>query len=105
MLMKQPLSNLLRALGHQARIQIIRYLNDHPGCVTGDLSEPLGLAPSTVSQHLKILRMANLICGEIDGPRRCYCVNPDVMQAAVTGLMELVPNGESNETNSHPRQC
>ena len=103
--MNDQLASQFRALGHEARIKILRYLNSHPGCVTGDLSEPLGLAPSTVSQHLKILREADLICGEIDGPRRCYCVNPDTLGQAVKGLQGLFPNGELDETNTRTRQC
>lgn len=69
------LAALCRALGHPARVQIVRLLVAQGTCISGDLAEAVGLAPSTVSQHLGILKDAGLIQGTIDGPRRCYCVN------------------------------
>lgn len=70
------LATLAKALGHPARVRILRLLGQTQGCVCGDLVDELPLAQSTVSQHLKVLKEAGLIRGEIDGPRVCYCVEP-----------------------------
>ena len=65
-----------RALGHPARLRILRLLAARGGCICTDIAKKLPLAQSTVSQHLKILREAGLIGGEIDGPRTCYRLEP-----------------------------
>lgn len=74
---EERLTHMLKALGHPARMQIVRYLSDHPGCITGDIVDVLPLAQATVSQHLKVLRDAGLICGSIEGPAMCYCLDCD----------------------------
>ncbi len=70
------LATLAKALGHPARVQIVRLLVRREACVCGDIVDELPLAQSTVSQHLKVLKEAGLIRGEIDGPRVCYCIEP-----------------------------
>lgn len=70
------LAQFAKALAHPARVAIIRMLVRHEGCVVGDIVGELPFAQSTVSQHLKRLREAGLIRGEVDGPRVCYCVEP-----------------------------
>ena len=72
----EELSLLAKALGHPARVQILRLLVRRDACVCGDIVDELPLAQSTVSQHLKVLKDAGLIRGDIDGPRVCYCVEP-----------------------------
>ncbi len=72
----EELATLAKALGHPARVQIMRLLVRREACVCGDIVDELPLAQSTVSQHLKVLKDAGLIRGEIDGPRVCYCVEP-----------------------------
>ena len=67
-------ATIARALGHPARVRLLRILLDRRSCVTGSLVDLLPLSQSTVSQHLKELREAGLIDGIIDGPRTCYCV-------------------------------
>ncbi len=74
------LASLARGLGHPARIYILRTLLDKAGCVAGELADELPLAPSTVSQHLKVLKQTGLIKGEVDGPRRFYCVDHAVLR-------------------------
>jgi ArsR family transcriptional regulator len=76
----QELASLTKALGHPARVQILRLLVRREACVCGDIVDELPLAQSTVSQHLKVLRDAGLIKGEIDGPRVCYCVEPRALR-------------------------
>lgn len=69
------LADWCKALSHPARIAILRTLANRGECICGDLVLDLPLAQSTVSQHLKALKDAGLIQGEIDGPRSKYCVN------------------------------
>lgn len=74
------LAELAKALGHPARVQIMRLLVRREACVCGDIVDELPLAQSTVSQHLKVLKEAGLIRGEISGPRTCYCVEPKTLR-------------------------
>ncbi len=76
----EELASLARAIGHPARVKILRMLAATKGCVCGDLVSAMPLAQSTVSQHLKILKDAGLIRGEIDGPRVCYCLAPEALR-------------------------
>ena len=76
----EELAVLAKAVGHPARVQIIRLLVRREACICGDIVDELPLAQSTVSQHLKVLKEAGLIRGEIDGPRVCYCVEPRAMR-------------------------
>jgi ArsR family transcriptional regulator len=74
------LAALARALGHPARVQIMRLLVRREACICGDIVDELPLAQSTVSQHLKVLKEAGLVKGEIDGPRVCYGVEPGALR-------------------------
>ena len=80
------LAEFAKALGHPARVQILRLLVRKNSCICGEIVDELPLAQSTVSQHLKVLKEAGLIRGEVDGPRTCYCVEP----RAVRRLKALV---------------
>jgi ArsR family transcriptional regulator, arsenate/arsenite/antimonite-responsive transcriptional repressor len=83
------LADLARALGHPARVQILRLLARRSSCICGDIVDELPLAQSTVSQHLKVLKDAGLVRGEVDGPRVCYCLEPRTLRrlkALVGGL-------------------
>lgn len=74
------LASLAKALGHPARVKILRLLARDNKCICGDIVDGLDLAQSTVSQHLKMLKEAGLIRGEIDGPRICYCIEPHALR-------------------------
>jgi len=76
----EQLAALARALAHPARVAIVRYLATTGTCVCGQIVSVLPLAQATVSQHLKVLKEAGLIQGEVDGPRTCYCVNPETLR-------------------------
>lgn len=76
----EELAMLAKALGHPARIQILRILSRRTSCVCGDIVDELPLAQSTVSQHLKILKEAGLIRGQVDPPRVCYCIDPRTLR-------------------------
>lgn len=71
----QTIATLCKALGHPARVAILRHLLQVDRCICGEIVNILPLAQSTVSQHLKHLKEAGLIRGEIDGPRSCYCAD------------------------------
>ena len=73
---EQQLAALAKALGHPARVAIVRLLAARNACVCGELVSELPLSQSTVSQHLKELKAAGLVQGEISGPRSCYCLAP-----------------------------
>jgi ArsR family transcriptional regulator len=92
----EDLSNLSKALGHSARVKIIRHLAQEGVCISGDLAEVVDLAPSTVSEHLRILKEAGLVSGTIDGPKRCYCVNASALkyfESLLSNLNQEVKNG------------
>jgi len=82
----QALARLAWAVAHPARVRILRILSARASCICGELVDEMPLAQSTVSQHLKVLKEAELIQGEIDGPKVCYCVNP----AALKRLKQLI---------------
>ncbi len=72
---QNELAILAKALGHPARVAIIDYLLKVDACICGDIVNELPLAQPTVSQHLKELKNAGLIKGEIEGNAVCYCIN------------------------------
>lgn len=75
---QNDLANMAKAIAHPARIAILQYLVKSNACICGDLTEELGLAQPTVSQHLKELKNAGLIQGTVEGTSVCYCINPKV---------------------------
>ncbi len=83
------LSKLCKALGHPMRLRILRILIARQSCICGDLVDQLPLAQSTISQHLKVLKEAGLVIGEVDGPRRCYCVAPEALALLKEGIAAL----------------
>ena len=74
------LADFCKALAHPIRIEIVKILLAKGTCISGDLAENFDKAHSTISEHLKILKEANLVQGTIDGPKRCYCVNPKALK-------------------------
>lgn len=70
------LANAAKAIGHPARIAILQKVLSTNACVNSDLVQELGLAQATISQHLKALKDAGLIQGNIEGTRMNYCINP-----------------------------
>lgn len=78
-----------KALSHPARIAILKLLAQKQTCVCGDIVDELPLSQSTVSQHLKELKEAGLIKGEIEGARVCYCIDEKEWRVAQTWLNGL----------------
>lgn len=73
------LAEQAKALSHPARLAIVEHLAGRDTCLCGDLVDVLPLAQATVSQHLKVLKDAGLVRGEVDGPRSCYCIDRDAL--------------------------
>ena len=69
------LSQMCKALGNPSRMKIFKHLKDANKCICGEIVNILHIAQATVSQHLKVLKDANLINGTICGPSTCYCIN------------------------------
>lgn len=78
-----------KALAHPARIAILKLLASKQTCVCGDIVDELPLSQSTVSQHLKELKEAGLIKGEIEGAKVCYCIDEKEWKKAQTWINSL----------------
>lgn len=85
----QALAERFQALAHPARLAILLTLAERRACVCGELVEVLPLAQATVSRHLKELKEAGLIQGEVEGPRACYCLAPAGVQAVQAMTSQL----------------
>lgn len=85
----QELAALCKALGHPARVQILKILIARQSCICGEIVEVMPLAQSTVSEHLRILKKAGLVQGDVAGTRICYCVNPVVLNQMKTLIHSL----------------
>ena len=72
---QERLVEMFKAIGNPVRMEILKFLITHPGCITGDIVEHLPISQSTVSQHLKVLKEAGWIQGIIQGPATCYCLD------------------------------
>lgn len=73
---QNELAAIAKALAHPARIAILQHLAKTQACVCGEIVDEVGLAQPTVSQHLKELKNAGLIQGDVEGTSVCYCINP-----------------------------
>ena len=83
------LAQFAKAIAHPARIQILEHLALRNTCFCGDIVKELPLSQSTVSQHLKALKEAGLINGEVEAPAICYCINADKMKIIYKRLNTL----------------
>ena len=95
---QNQLALLLKAMAHPARIAILQHLIAANACICGDLVDELGLAQATISQHLKELKNAGIIKGNIDGVKVCYCINPviwDVVRTRLSGFLNEYKNTDS----------
>lgn len=75
---QNKLAQMMKALGHPARIAIIQHLIKSQACICGDLVDELGLAQATISQHLKELKNVGIIKGTVEGTSVCYCIDNKV---------------------------
>ena len=89
-----------KALSHPARVAILHVLLKKQACVCGDIVDELPIAQSTVSQHLKELKEAGLIKGDIDGASVCYCIDLNEWKKA-----KEVLNNFFKEAKLMPNKC
>jgi len=94
----EDIATLAKALAHPARIRIIHLLLEKKSCIGGDIVDEVGLAQSTVSEHLRILKSSGIITGEITRPRVCYSLNPARLQP-LTSLLGLIFDSTQNGDN------
>jgi DNA-binding transcriptional ArsR family regulator len=76
----EAIASIAKALAHPSRVKIITFLLTRPGCIGGDIVDEVGLAQSTVSEHLRILKASGLVVGAIERPRICYSLDPTVLE-------------------------
>jgi DNA-binding transcriptional ArsR family regulator len=86
------ISKYAKALAHPARVAILQFLAKKDSCMCGDIVEELPLSQSTVSQHLKELKEAGLIKGEIEGAKVCYCIDEKEWKIAQEQLNQFFKN-------------
>lgn len=86
---QERIARIAKALGHPARIAIMDFLQKQETCYFGDLHEVLPLSKATVSQHLKELKEAGLIQGEIEPPKVRYCINRQNWKEAICLFSEF----------------
>jgi ArsR family transcriptional regulator len=98
---QNAMATLFKALGHPARIAILEYLLKVETCICGDIVNELPLAQPTVSQHLKELKNAGLIKGEIDGNSICYCID----EKALTSMQAYFTNISSKLATKKEKCC
>lgn len=79
---------IAKVFSHPARVAILRTLARRKECICGEIVHVLPLAQATISQHLKELKSAGFISGEVDGPRSCYCLNREALQRALEILQK-----------------
>ncbi len=77
---EEAFARMCKALAHPARIKIFKHLKEVDSCICGKIVAILPLAQSTVSQHLKSMKEAGLIKGEVEGPAICYCIDKSMLQ-------------------------
>jgi len=73
----EVLASTFKALGHPARMAIVKVLLERKKCICGSIVNEIPLSQSTISQHLKVLKNAGLIKGEVEGATVCYCINQE----------------------------
>ena len=87
---QNELAEMAKVLGHPARIAIMQYLATQDSCVCGSIVDEIGLAQATVSQHLKALKEAGFIQGNVNGVSTCYCVNSTQLTKANSLISNLL---------------
>jgi ArsR family transcriptional regulator len=93
------LAVLAKALGHPARLGIVEMLHERQTCIGCDIVDRIGLAQSTTSEHLRILKAAGIITGEIDPPRVCYSLNAGALEPLSEFLDAIAGARATNRMN------
>ena len=89
----KALVQVFRALGHPDRLRIFRLLAERQNCICGEIVDELPLAQATISEHLKVMKDAGLITGEIKGPAVCYGLSLDALTSLLKGVTNLAEEG------------
>ncbi|MEM6717750.1 MAG: metalloregulator ArsR/SmtB family transcription factor [Bacteroidota bacterium] len=92
------MSEVLKALGHPARLSIMQYLANSPSCICNDIVMELPLAQPTISRHLSELKKVGLIQGEISGKNICYCINSQKWQEVLQYLHTITASLATTKT-------
>lgn len=95
-LSNEKLASIAKALAHPARIQIIRLRLSKTSCIGGEITHEVGLAQSTLSDHLRILKAAGVVAGEIEHPRVCYSLNPEQLLPLLDLLQHIASSQVTN---------
>lgn len=103
-LSNEQLAAIAKALAHPARIQIVRLLLTKTSCIGGEITNEVGLAQSTVSEHLRILKAAGVVAGEIEHPRVCYSLNLSSLLPLMS-LLQHVADKAATVTSSDGLCC
>jgi ArsR family transcriptional regulator len=90
------MSEILKAFGHPARLEIVKFLINSPTCICGDIVEFLPLSQSTVSKHLSDLKNAGIIKGTISGNSICYCLD----ERTINKLQDFISIIQTNSSSS-----
>lgn len=99
---QNQLALLAKALGHPARVAILEYLLKVNKCICGDIVNELPLAQPTVSQHLKELKVAGLIKGNVEGNSICYCINEKTFQVLHDWIGLAIKKSEERPSSCCP---
>ena len=91
------MAEILKALGHPARLEIINFLMRSPSCICGDIVDVLPLAQSTVSKHLSELKKVGLIKGTITGNNICYCLNEETLNK-IQDFIQIIKKSCNSES-------
>ena len=94
---QNQLALLAKAIAHPARLAILEYLFKIKSCICGEIVEEIGLAQATISQHLKALKDAGLINGNIDGTKVCYCIDTENFNNLSNILSKFFKSGSSKD--------
>lgn len=86
-----------KALAHPVRVRIVAFLLTKPGCIGGDIVSEVGLAQSTVSEHLRILKEAGLVAGTIERPRICYSLDPAALAPLAALIGQVTAHGRPQD--------
>jgi len=96
---QNAIATLAKALGHPARVAIIDYLLKVDSCICGDIVNEIPLAQPTVSQHLKELKNAGIIKGDIEGNTICYCIDEKALEKLQNYFSGIVTRLEKKKSN------
>jgi DNA-binding transcriptional ArsR family regulator len=87
---QNTIAGIMKAMAHPARVAIIEYLMRVDSCICGDIVEELPLSQPTISQHLKELKTAGLINGNVEGNSICYCINEQAIEKLQTYFNDIL---------------